>query len=65
MPSVFGVDLTGISRQLISKTFAVYEFYLTAAVMYLVMTYALVYLFRVWEKRMSGHLQERVVNEPR
>jgi len=32
--------------------------------MYLVMTYALVYLFRMWEKRMSGHLQDRVVNEP-
>jgi His/Glu/Gln/Arg/opine family amino acid ABC transporter permease subunit len=59
------LDLTGISRQLISKTFAVYEFYLTAAAMYLVMTYALVYLFRVWEKRMSGHLQERVVTDPR
>ena len=29
------LDLTGISRQLISKTFAVYEFYLTAAAMYL------------------------------
>ena len=59
------LDLTGISRQLISKTFAVYEFYLTAAAMYLVMTYALVYLFRMWEKRLSGHLQERVVSEPR
>ena len=59
------LDLTGISRQLISKTFAEYECYLTAAAMYLVMTYALVYLFRVWEKRMSGHLQERVVVEAR
>jgi His/Glu/Gln/Arg/opine family amino acid ABC transporter permease subunit len=58
------LDLTGISRQLISKTYAVYEFYLTAAAMYLVMTYALVYLFKVWEKRMSGHLQERVVTKP-
>jgi octopine/nopaline transport system permease protein/arginine/ornithine transport system permease protein len=59
------LDLTGISRQLISKTFAVYEFYLTAAAMYLVMTYALVYLFRMWEKRMSGHLQARAVTTPR
>jgi ABC-type arginine/histidine transport system permease subunit len=42
----------------------VYEFYLTAAAMYLVMTYALVYLFRIWEKRMNGHLQERVITAP-
>ncbi|MCS5558270.1 MAG: hypothetical protein NZ738_02630, partial [Oceanospirillaceae bacterium] len=32
---------------------------------HLVMTYALVYLFRLWEKRLSGHLQARVVIAPR
>lgn len=57
------LDLTGTSRQLISKTFAVYEFYLTAAAMYLVMTYLLVYIFRVWEKRMNGHLKERLTSK--
>lgn len=53
------LDLTGVAGRLISRTFAVYEFYLTAAAMYLVMTYALVWLFRRIEKRLNGHLAER------
>lgn len=51
------LDLTGAARKLVSKTFAVYEFYLTAAVIYLVMTYTIVFIFKWIEKRLSGHLQ--------
>ncbi len=47
------MDLTFQARKFASKTFAVYEFYLTAAVMYLVITYALVFLFKILERKLG------------
>lgn len=49
------IDLTGAADLIRSKTFAVYEMYLSAAVLYLIMTYALVYLFRITEKRLNAY----------
>lgn len=49
------IDLTGAADLIRSKTFAVYEMYLSAAVLYLIMTYALVYLFKVLEKRLNAY----------
>ncbi|WP_020559614.1 ABC transporter permease [Thiofilum flexile] len=49
------IDLTGAADLIRSKTFAVYEMYLSAAVLYLILTYGLVYLFRVLEKRMNAY----------
>lgn len=46
------LDLTGVARRVIAQTFAVYEVFIAAAVMYLVMVYALVFLFRWIEKRL-------------
>ncbi|MDZ7840325.1 MAG: ABC transporter permease [Gammaproteobacteria bacterium] len=47
------LDLTGVARRVIAQTFAVYEVFIAAAVMYLVMVYALVFLFRWMEKRLN------------
>lgn len=51
------LDITGVARRLVAKTFAVYEVYIAAAIMYLIMTYLLVFLFKKLEARMSTHLQ--------
>jgi octopine/nopaline transport system permease protein/arginine/ornithine transport system permease protein len=47
------LDLTGVARRVIAQTFAVYEVFITAAVIYLVMVYALVFLFRWMERRLN------------
>ncbi|MBS1270296.1 MAG: Octopine transport system permease protein OccM [Gammaproteobacteria bacterium] len=46
------LDLTGVARRVIAQTFAVYEVFIAAAVIYLVMVYALVFLFRWMERRL-------------
>lgn len=46
------LDLTGVARRVIAQTFAVYEVFIAAAIIYLVMVYALVFLFRWMEKRL-------------
>ncbi len=53
------LDLTGIAGRVVAKTFAVYETYIVAALIYLAMSYTLVFLFRKIEFRWSGHLRER------
>ncbi|MEX2629264.1 MAG: ABC transporter permease [Tistlia sp.] len=52
------MDLTGVARTLVSKTFDVYEIYITAGLLYLVVTYGILGLFRWVEHRWSGHLRE-------
>lgn len=53
------MDLTGVARTLVSKTFDVYEIYITAGLLYLAVTYAILGLFRHVEHRWSGHLRAR------
>ncbi|MCW8975406.1 MAG: ABC transporter permease [Sedimenticola sp.] len=50
------LDLTGIAGRIISKTFAVYEIYIMTALLYLAITYAIVFLFKRIEKRLNRHL---------
>jgi len=47
------LDLTGVARRVIAQSFAVYEVFITAAIIYLVMVYALVFLFRWVERRLN------------
>lgn len=47
------LDLTGVARRVIAQTFAVYEVFIAAAIIYLVMVYALVFLFRWMERRLN------------
>ncbi len=53
------LDLTGIARIIVARSFAVYEIFITAAVLYLIVTYAMLFAFRKVEHRLSGHLRER------
>ena len=52
-------ELTGSAERIISDTFAFYELYITIAVMYLAITYTLVWLFRRLEYRLNAHLRDR------
>jgi len=50
------LDLTGVAGRIISKTFAVYEIYLTTALLYLAITYVIVFLLKRVEQRLNRHL---------
>ena len=49
------LDLTGVAGRIISKTFAIYEVYIAVAILYLLITYTLVYLFGRTEKYLNRH----------
>lgn len=53
------LDLTGVARTIVVRTFDVYEIYITAGLMYLAVTYGVLWVFRIVEHRLSGHLRER------
>jgi octopine/nopaline transport system permease protein/arginine/ornithine transport system permease protein len=53
------MDLTGVARVIVARSFAVYEIYITAGLIYLVITYGILWIFRRVEYRLSGHLRER------
>src|SRR5690606_10378063 len=55
------VDLMGAASNIVNRSFAIYEIYITAALIYLVMTYAIAWVFKKVEHRLSGHLRERPV----
>lgn len=52
-------ELTGTAEAIISASFAFYELYITIALMYLAVTYTLVWGFRRLEHRLSAHLRDR------
>lgn len=54
------VDLMGAASNIVNRSFALYEIYITAGLVYLMMTYAIAWGFRKLEHRLSGHLRERV-----
>lgn len=51
------LDLTGIARVIIARTFSPYEIFVTIAVFYLVLTYGTLWLFRRVEARLFRHLR--------
>lgn len=53
------MDLTGVARVIVARSFAVYEIYITAAIVYLILTYGVLWVFRRVEFRLSGHLRDR------
>ncbi len=52
-------DLTGVARVIIARSFATFELFITIGVMYLAVTYLIVWIFRTVEHRLSGHLRDR------
>jgi His/Glu/Gln/Arg/opine family amino acid ABC transporter permease subunit len=55
------MDLTGTARVIIAKSFAPYELFVTIALMYLAMTYGIIWLFKIWEHHLMRHLGDRPV----
>ncbi len=53
------LDLTGIARIIVARSFAVYEIYITAGILYLIVTYGILFAFRKIEHGLSGHLRAR------
>jgi len=51
------LDLTGVARRIISETFAVYEVYIIVALLYLVITYFLTFIFKRIENYLQRHNQ--------
>jgi histidine transport system permease protein/arginine/ornithine transport system permease protein len=53
------LDVTGAARNVYSRHFAPFEAFVFAGIIYMVLTFALVGLFRLAEKRWLAHLQPR------
>ncbi len=53
------LDLTGVARIIVARSFEPYKLYITAGLIYLVITYAFVIVFRRIEHRVSAHMRER------
>ncbi len=51
------LDLTGMARVIVARTFAVYEVYITAGLMYLAVTYGILLIFKQSERYLFRHLQ--------
>lgn len=49
------LELTGRARIIIAQTFSPYEVFSATALVYLAMTYGLIWLFREWERRLMRH----------
>ena len=54
------MELTGEAKVAALRSFAIYEIYFTAGIIYLIVTYGILYIFKKVEFRLSGHLRERV-----
>lgn len=54
------LDLTGVARVVASRFYSPYEAYITAALFYFALTFTLVWLFRLLERRMLAHLRRPV-----
>jgi octopine/nopaline transport system permease protein/arginine/ornithine transport system permease protein len=53
------LDLTGVARILISRSFAAYEIWIFTGALYLAVSYVIIWLFGLLEHRWSGHLRDR------
>lgn len=53
------LDVTGVARNVYSRHFAPFEAFIFAGVIYMILTFGLVGVFRLAEKRWLAHLQAR------
>ena len=53
------VDLMGAASNIVNRSFALFEIFITTGLMYLTMTYLLEWGFKAVEHRLSGHLRDR------
>jgi His/Glu/Gln/Arg/opine family amino acid ABC transporter permease subunit len=54
------MDITGVARVIAARSFAFYELFIAAALLYLVLVYGVLLLFRKVEFRLTRHLLDRV-----
>lgn len=52
------MDVTGVARTIVARTFAPYEIFISAAIIYLVLTWLIQRGFRLFEKRMSRYVKQ-------
>ena len=52
------MDITGVARVVSARSFAFYELFITAALLYLVVVYGVLFLFKRIEFRLSRHLMD-------
>jgi arginine/ornithine transport system permease protein len=55
------MDLTGVARVIIARTFAPYEIFITIALIYLALTYLIAWGFKAFEWRLTHHLRDRPI----
>ena len=53
------LDLTGVARIVIARTFGIFEIFISIALVYLALTYLISWAFRYWEHHWNAHLRER------
>jgi len=57
------LDLTGAARVIVSRTFAPYEIFITAAIIYLLITFVVTRGFGFAERRLNAHLKDRPMTD--
>jgi len=51
------MDLTGVTRVISARSFAFYEMFIAAALIYLALVYGVLFVFRRIERRITSHMQ--------
>jgi His/Glu/Gln/Arg/opine family amino acid ABC transporter permease subunit len=51
------MDITGVARVLAARSFAFYELFIAAALLYLILVYGIIWVFGKIEYKISGHLR--------
>jgi His/Glu/Gln/Arg/opine family amino acid ABC transporter permease subunit len=52
------MDITGVARVIAARSFAFYELFIAAALLYLVLVYGVLFIFRKIESRLSRHMTD-------
>ena len=57
------IDITGAARIINSRYYSPYEAFLTAAILYMAITFSIVFLIKMLEKRWHAHLQPQLADK--
>ena len=55
------MDITGVARVVSARSFAFYELFITAGVIYLILVYGLIFVFKRIENKITAHLSPDVM----
>jgi arginine/ornithine transport system permease protein len=51
------MDITGVAREIAARSFAFYELYVFAAILYIIIVYGVLWVFKRIEKRLNAYLR--------